>query len=208
MTVCTKCGFDNPTESRFCASCGESMPVSARCPGCGVDNPSGSKFCRQCGGALGGVVRQFNDTTTQRVSGSTGPGKTGVTQQGLRAEALNTVKTLLGVAVALYLFAAYLNYSSIEALQAYLGPFADTSTSGFLIMLDIVLASLSGYAAFQLDKGEDGLARKAMVANAVTGALTLFLFHNGITEIVMNGGLLALGVWGWRLLGQGRRALI
>lgn len=208
MTGCAKCGFENPPDSKFCASCGAVMPVDTRCPACGSVNPPDSKFCKQCGQILGGTVQQSQITSTQRVSSSTGFGVVGATKQGARGGALDTVKQLLWGAVGLYGIAAYLNYSSMAALQAYLGAFADTSTSGFLIMLDFALAGLSGYAAMQLDKGETGLAKKAVIANAVTGAITLFVFHGGIIEIAMNGCLLVLGVWGWRLLNQGQRSLI
>jgi len=208
MTTCTKCGFENPPDSKFCASCGALIPVDVRCPGCGAVNQPDNKFCKQCGQVLGGTVLQSQSTSIQRVSSSTGSGIVGVTKPGTRAEALDTAKKLLWAVVALYGYAAYLNYSSIETLQTYLGPFADTSTTGFLIMLDFVLAGLSGYAAIQLDKGEDSLAKKAMTVNAATGAITLFLFHSAISEIMLNGGLLVLGVWGWRLLNQRQRPLI
>ena len=50
---CPKCGTDNPSGNKFCAECGETLPVG--CSRCGADNPPAAKFCRECGASL--IVR-------------------------------------------------------------------------------------------------------------------------------------------------------
>ncbi|NTV94418.1 MAG: zinc ribbon domain-containing protein [Thiobacillus sp.] len=197
MAGCPKCGFENPAESRFCARCGAPLPVAGKCPGCGAENPPGSRFCKQCG-------RSLTDATSG--GGSTNGGLGG--GPGGRSDDLHTVKVLLWVAIAVIAYAAFLNYSSMETMQAYMGPYADTSTSTFLLVLDGVLAGLSGFAAVQLEQGETGMAKNALLANAVVGGLALFLFHGSLQEIMLNGGLLTIGIWGLRLLNKGRRKLI
>lgn len=204
MAGCQKCGFENPVESRFCASCGAPLPIAGKCAGCGAENPPNSKFCKQCGHSLADVG-QAGGQGVKTWNGQSG-GWTGSSQGlGTQGGDLQTVKWLLGAAIGLFAFAAFLNYSSMETLQAYMGPFADTSTITFLLVLDGVLAGLSGFALVQIDKGDTATAKKAMIANTVVGALTLFLFHGSLQEIMLNGGLLTIGIWGLRLLNRGRR---
>lgn len=53
MLECTKCGFSNPDEARFCSGCGlEAGEIE--CPGCNTKNSPGSRFCNACGQALEG----------------------------------------------------------------------------------------------------------------------------------------------------------
>jgi class 3 adenylate cyclase len=47
---CTPCGFDNPTEVRFCGGCGAPLPRS--CPSCGKASPPEFRFCGECGAPL------------------------------------------------------------------------------------------------------------------------------------------------------------
>jgi hypothetical protein len=58
------------------------------------------------------------------------------------SENLSKVKIILWVCVGLYAAGIHLNYSTLSKLQAYLGQFADTSTSWFLIILDVALGGL------------------------------------------------------------------
>jgi ribosomal protein L40E len=51
MMRCSKCGRDNPSDARFCVSCGSGL--AGRCPKCGTGNPEDARFCKQCGAALG-----------------------------------------------------------------------------------------------------------------------------------------------------------
>ena len=48
---CSKCGFDNPGEMKFCGQC--TTPLALVCPHCQFENPPGFKFCGQCTTALG-----------------------------------------------------------------------------------------------------------------------------------------------------------
>ena len=48
--VCSACGTDNRTGSRFCDNCGTTLASS--CPSCGASNRSDARFCAGCGTAL------------------------------------------------------------------------------------------------------------------------------------------------------------
>jgi class 3 adenylate cyclase len=43
---CSRCGFDNPDEMKFCGQC--TAPLALVCPNCHFENPPGFKFCGQC----------------------------------------------------------------------------------------------------------------------------------------------------------------
>ncbi|MHB8399813.1 MAG: adenylate/guanylate cyclase domain-containing protein [Candidatus Limnocylindrales bacterium] len=45
--ICSNCGTENPTGSKFCNRCGTSL--AAACPSCGTPNPADATFCNQCG---------------------------------------------------------------------------------------------------------------------------------------------------------------
>src|SRR5438093_1392187 len=47
---CAQCGFENPTNMKFCGEC--ATPLKRRCPQCGFENPPRFKFCGDCGSAL------------------------------------------------------------------------------------------------------------------------------------------------------------
>ena len=47
---CSGCGFDNPTEMKFCGNCAQ--PLAPVCPSCGFANPPGFKFCGECAAPL------------------------------------------------------------------------------------------------------------------------------------------------------------
>ena len=48
---CTKCGFANPEQARFCAGCGVGI-TAIQCAHCHTDNDPGSRFCVSCGQSL------------------------------------------------------------------------------------------------------------------------------------------------------------
>jgi len=48
---CSKCGFDNPSEMKFCGQC--TTQLALVCPKCHFENPPSFKFCGQCTAALG-----------------------------------------------------------------------------------------------------------------------------------------------------------
>jgi class 3 adenylate cyclase len=43
---CPSCGFENPTEMKFCGQC--ATRLTSPCPACGFANPPGFAFCGQC----------------------------------------------------------------------------------------------------------------------------------------------------------------
>ena len=47
---CSECGAENPSQTRFCTSCGADQ--SGPCPSCGASSPPGTRFCGECGAAL------------------------------------------------------------------------------------------------------------------------------------------------------------
>ncbi|RLC72296.1 MAG: hypothetical protein DRI81_16580, partial [Chloroflexi bacterium] len=61
---CTKCGFENRPNARFCKRCGEPMqteqpapqasapPQGTICPACGATAKPGARFCPRCGKPL------------------------------------------------------------------------------------------------------------------------------------------------------------
>jgi len=58
MVVCPKCGFQNPSTSKFCNNCGTTLQPPGQtagtinCPKCGTSNAAGAKFCINCGNPL------------------------------------------------------------------------------------------------------------------------------------------------------------
>jgi hypothetical protein len=125
------------------------------------------------------------------------------------SENLAKVKWILWAAVGICAVGLYLNYYSMSRVRAFMGPFADTSTSWFLIILDIGLIGLSAGAALKLDKGDFKLAKTALLANAIVGGIaTLLFFKSGVISIALNGGLLACGIWGRMLISKEERPLV
>ncbi len=47
--VTCSCGTVNPSDAKFCATCGKPVAVPGRCPSCGHKNDSVAKFCQGCG---------------------------------------------------------------------------------------------------------------------------------------------------------------
>jgi class 3 adenylate cyclase/tetratricopeptide (TPR) repeat protein len=56
--LCRACGASNPTDSRFCGSCGESLAEAVTCRSCGAENPVGQAFCNACGTRLAGEAER------------------------------------------------------------------------------------------------------------------------------------------------------
>jgi len=53
---CPNCGFDSPSEMRFCGACGTLLTVV--CAECGFANPLDYRFCGMCGTRLSGDAEQ------------------------------------------------------------------------------------------------------------------------------------------------------
>jgi hypothetical protein len=214
MPACANCGLENPPGSRFCAGCGKAMPVALKCAACGAESPQASKFCKACGAVLQAAA------ATSAQSGPVVPppppvrGTTGVTgsaapRAAAASETLSKLKGILWASIGIIAVALYLNYSQIARMQAFYGQLADTSSSWFLIILDVGLAALSVYAVTQLGKGQLKPAKAAFVANAIVGGVALLLFFKGgIIPIAMNGGLAAISIWGRLLVSREERPLV
>jgi len=212
MPACVKCGLENAAGSKFCAGCGTAIPLNPRCAACGTESPAASKFCKKCGAPLQGAARPGRPTGPPVTGVPPGGGGTGPVSKAppaaLSAD-LAKVKMLLWAAVGLYAVGLYLNYTSMSQLKALLGPYADTSTSWFLILIDVGLGGLSAYAVVELGKRNLKLAKAATVANAILGAITtLLFFKSGIISIALNGGLAACGIWGRLLISKEERPLV
>jgi class 3 adenylate cyclase/tetratricopeptide (TPR) repeat protein len=63
--TCGNCGAPNPSDSRFCGSCGMSLERPQQCPGCGAENPAGQRFCNSCGQALAGPQAQASEAPVE-----------------------------------------------------------------------------------------------------------------------------------------------
>jgi hypothetical protein len=125
------------------------------------------------------------------------------------SENLAKVKWILWAAVGICAIGLYLNYYSMSRVRAFMGPFADTSTSWFLMILDIGLIGLSAAAALKLDKGDFKLAKTALLADAIVGGIAAIIyFRSGIISIALNGGLAACGIWGRMLISKEERPLV
>jgi hypothetical protein len=46
---CVKCNESNNADSKFCKSCGATLPQAKACPACQATNDANAKFCDQCG---------------------------------------------------------------------------------------------------------------------------------------------------------------
>ena len=60
---CPKCQTDNPSEAKFCMSCGSSLALA--CPNCGTELPSEAQFCFSCGHATTGEAPAAEPTAPQ-----------------------------------------------------------------------------------------------------------------------------------------------
>ena len=212
MTACIKCGLENAAGSKFCAGCGTAIPVNPLCASCGAESPAGSKFCKKCGSVLQAAGPAAVPTSPPIAGGGFGGVRTApgaAARPGALSENMSKVRMLLWVAIGLYAVGLYLNYDSMSKLKMMLGPYADTTQSWFMILVDVVGAGLSGYAAFELVKGNLKLAKPATLVNAIIGGIALLLFFkSGIISIALNGGLAACGIWARLLLSKEERPLI
>lgn len=61
---CTQCGYSNQEEAKFCAHCGEKLPLlqtkSKICVDCGSKNPLDSRFCVTCGNVFSGKGKKHS----------------------------------------------------------------------------------------------------------------------------------------------------
>lgn len=66
---CSRCSFDNPSESKFCIACGAGLGFV--CGKCGAQNLSQAKFCGQCGTSLSSttIIRTNGELRATRSGG-------------------------------------------------------------------------------------------------------------------------------------------
>jgi predicted ATPase/class 3 adenylate cyclase len=60
---CSHCGFENPSDAKFCQNCGRSLDVI--CPNCQTPNASVAKFCKNCGHGLTAGVQSADPPLAQ-----------------------------------------------------------------------------------------------------------------------------------------------
>jgi len=59
---CVHCGFDNPSQTKFCTNCGKSLEKTIACPNCEKQVPKRGNFCPHCGHKLRGASRKSRST--------------------------------------------------------------------------------------------------------------------------------------------------
>src|SRR6266581_4336786 len=77
--VCSNCGTENPTGSKYCSECG--APLARACSTCGSPVPPAAKFCNECGSLLAGAAPTVTATTANPTRGQ--PGETHATERRL-----------------------------------------------------------------------------------------------------------------------------
>lgn len=210
MSSCPACNVDNPPGSKFCAGCGAAlpkMPVNIRCAACGAESPEGSRFCKGCGRPVGAAAG-----SQQGRSSAQAPGGTAVAGPKAPSQAVERIKTLLGVGAGLYAVGIFLMYSDLSKIRAAYGAYASqlpgTGLQWFLIILDAALAGLNIYAITLLAKGNTKYAKWLFLAMGVLGAIFLLKGLSGpIQYILVNIGLVASGVYGWILVSREEKGL-
>jgi DNA-directed RNA polymerase subunit RPC12/RpoP len=70
MINCPSCGAEGPDESKFCVSCGKTIPAKTnvakpRCSSCNSEVTEGSKFCVNCGAPLTKINVEWTPACTQ-----------------------------------------------------------------------------------------------------------------------------------------------
>jgi ribosomal protein L40E len=201
MNRCAKCGMENPQGSNFCAGCGSALPKVAQCISCGAENPPGSRFCKGCGKPLGAPAASTADKVTTRTGSGASP------SAPLPNQNMQQIKGMLIAGACLYIIAIFMMYSELDALQsaygAYASLIANTGFQWFLIVLDLVCAGVAAYAVAQLGKGQYKMAKTAFVIDIAMGAIFLLRGLSGpLSYILLNAALLAVGIWGWRLVSR------
>lgn len=61
--ICSRCGFENLKESKYCEGCGELLKFETEnyiCISCGFENINGANFCSGCGGTLDNSEQKNN----------------------------------------------------------------------------------------------------------------------------------------------------
>jgi hypothetical protein len=207
MNPCSKCGMENPPGSNFCAGCGTALPKKAQCASCGVENPVGSRFCKSCGKPLGASTAETANInmvpTDPGVSSSIPP----------PGQNIQHIKAMLIAGACLYVVAIFMMYSELDALQSaygdYAGLIADTGFQWFLIVLDLVCAGIAVYAFTQINNGQYKMARTAFIIDIAMGAIFLLRGLSGpLSYILLNAALLAVGIWGWKLVSRELRTAV
>jgi hypothetical protein len=70
MINCPSCGVEGPDESKFCISCGKTIPEKAsvtkpHCSCCNFEAPEGSKFCVNCGAPVNQITSDWTPVCHQ-----------------------------------------------------------------------------------------------------------------------------------------------
>ena len=73
---CVHCGFDNPSQTKFCTNCGKSLEKTVACPNCQKQVPRRGNFCPHCGHKLKGTSRKSRSVARTRTSRGTRSSRT------------------------------------------------------------------------------------------------------------------------------------
>ena len=207
MNPCSKCGMENRPGSNFCAGCGTELPKNVQCASCGVENLLGSRFCKACGKPLG----TSPTSTADKVILTADPGIS--SSIPLPSQNIQHIKGMLIAGACLYVVAIFMMYSELDALQsaygAYASLIANTGFQWFLIILDLVCAGIAVYAITQINNGQYKIARTAFIINIAMGAIFLLRGLSGpLSYILLNAALLAVGIWGCKLISRELRKAV
>lgn len=75
MTTCNGCGTHNPSGSRFCGDCGQSIDAPSTCAACGSIVRAGLRFCTGCGARL---LTETGQSSSQSALASVAPADPGL----------------------------------------------------------------------------------------------------------------------------------
>lgn len=80
---CNGCGTDNATNARFCANCGQPVgPQPVHCPSCGSEAGPGQRFCASCGTAIAPAATAANPPTVAQAGAGQAAGPAGEAPAG------------------------------------------------------------------------------------------------------------------------------
>ena len=167
---CSKCGFDNPADSKLCSNCGAELEAPAQpttstafCPQCGSPVSLEAQFCSKCGARLVNACPKCGSEVTpgtrfcrqcgQDLSGGVirqaawvAPGKRAFPLANTIAAGVGAIMMLVSLAVPWYALRLYYGSVNISASDLLgrngLLQKSDYAGSGLPLVLMIIFASI------------------------------------------------------------------